>query len=154
MTSAADLWEHPEAKRVYMLIGWRQWADAGSISSGLPKYLIEQTEARQIGTINADGFYLYQIPGTHDLVRPVVSFEDGFPASLDTQQNDISTRRAMKIRAWLSFWAMNRTLMSSAISPPALMSRKPCTSGGSSALAEFMASFPMIRSAWSPVSTV
>lgn len=89
MSDALELKEHPEAEEIYMFAGWRQWADAGSTSSGLPQYLIEQTGARQIGSINPDGFYLFQIPGTHDLVRPVVKFKEGYPESLETQHNEL-----------------------------------------------------------------
>lgn len=89
MSDAVDLWERPKAREVYMLAGWRQWADAGSVSSGLPRYLIQRTKARQIGVIHPDGFYLFQIPGTHDLVRPVVRFKLGYPESLTTQRNEI-----------------------------------------------------------------
>jgi len=74
---------------MYMLLGWRQWADAGSISSGLPKYLAQETNARKIGTIKPDGFYVFQFPGTHDLARPIVKFEQGYPVSLETPHNDI-----------------------------------------------------------------
>ncbi len=88
MSDALDISERPEAEEIFMLVGWRQWADAGSISSGLPKYLIQQTGARKIASIKPDGFYLFQIPGTHDLVRPVVRFEEGFPAKLETQRNE------------------------------------------------------------------
>jgi proteasome assembly chaperone (PAC2) family protein len=86
---AVDLWEEPRARNIYMIIGWRQWADAGSVSSGLPEYLVKHTHARQIGTIPPDGFYLFQLPGTHDLLRPVVRFERGHPTSLDTPHNDL-----------------------------------------------------------------
>jgi proteasome assembly chaperone (PAC2) family protein len=86
---AVDLWEQPKAQELYMVVGWRQWADAGSVSSGLPEYLVEQTHARSIGTIHADGFYLFQLPGTHDLLRPVVRFERGYPQSLDAPRNDL-----------------------------------------------------------------
>ena len=89
MIEAVELWEKPEAEKMYLLAGWRQWADAGSISSGLPRYLIQQLGARQIGQIKPDGFYLFQFPGTHDLVRPVVRFEAGFPMALETQRNEI-----------------------------------------------------------------
>ena len=89
MSELVELWEQPAAQDVYMLAGWRQWADAGSISSGLPQYIIQQTKARQIGKVNTDGFYLFQIPGTHDLVRPVVKFEEGFPQSLEVPRNEI-----------------------------------------------------------------
>ena len=88
MSDVLELWEQPEVEELYMIVGWRQWADAGSISSGLPRYLVKQTAAREIGLLRPDDFYLFQIPGTHDLVRPVVRFEDGLPKSLDSQQNE------------------------------------------------------------------
>lgn len=89
MFSAVEIWEKPEAEEIYMLAGWRQWADAGSVSSGLPQYLIQQTKAQQIGGIRPDGFYLFQVPGTHDLARPVVKFSAGYPESLETQRNEL-----------------------------------------------------------------
>lgn len=89
MSEAVELLEHPEAEEIYMLAGWRQWADAGSTSSGLPQYLVELTGARKIGSIHPDGFYLFQIPGTHDLVRPIVKFDKGYPESLEIQKNEI-----------------------------------------------------------------
>ena len=89
MSEAVELKEQPKADQMYMIVGWRQWADAGATSSGLPQYLIQQMDARQIGSIKPDGFYLFQIPGTHDLVRPVVKFDDGYAQSLKTQRNEI-----------------------------------------------------------------
>jgi proteasome assembly chaperone (PAC2) family protein len=46
-------------------------------------------KARPIGQIHSDGFYLFQIPGTHDLVRPVVKFDQGYPESLEARQNEL-----------------------------------------------------------------
>lgn len=89
MKNALELRETPQNDTMYMLMGWRQWADAGAMSSGLPKYLAQETNARKIGTINPDGFYIFQFPGMHDLARPIVKFEDGLPVSLDTPRNDI-----------------------------------------------------------------
>jgi proteasome assembly chaperone (PAC2) family protein len=89
MPDALNLWEQPKAQQIYMLAGWRQWADAGSVSSELPEYLVRQTKARPIGTIRPDGFYLFQIPGTHDLVRPVVKFDEGYPESLEVRRNEL-----------------------------------------------------------------
>ncbi len=89
MSDLIDLWEKPTAPELYMIVGWRQWADAGSISSGLPRYLTKLTKAQQIGTIRPDNFYLFQIPGTHDLVRPVVKFNEGFPEALDSYRNEL-----------------------------------------------------------------
>lgn len=82
-----EFWKKPEADEMYMLVGFRQWADGGSVSSGLPEYLVHQARAKPIGRIRPEGFYLFQVPGTHDLMRPVVRFDEGYPAALDTQQN-------------------------------------------------------------------
>lgn len=84
-----ELLEQPETRPMYMIAGWRQWADAGTVSSNLPEYLVQETGARQIGSMDSGGFYMFQIPGTHDLVRPVVRFEDGYPVSLETPSNDL-----------------------------------------------------------------
>ncbi len=89
MSDAVELWEQPEDEEIYMFLGWRQWADAGSTSSGLIRYLVKHTDARQIGNIKPDGFYMFQIPGTHDLVRPVVKFNEGYPESLEDQRNEL-----------------------------------------------------------------
>lgn len=72
-----------------MLVGWRQWADAGSISSGLPEYLIEKTGARKIGEIHTDDYYLFQIPGTHHLVRPLIQLEDGYRREFAEKRNEL-----------------------------------------------------------------
>jgi len=87
-SGALEFWKKPQADEVYMLAGFRQWADAGSVSSGLPQYIVQQTRAEPIGRIRPDGFYLFQVPGTHDLMRPVVRFNEGFPESLEVQHND------------------------------------------------------------------
>jgi hypothetical protein len=89
MPELIDLKEKPVSSENLMICGWRQWADAGSTSSGLPEYLIQLTGAKLIGTIRPDDFYLFQFPGTHDLVRPVVQFKDGYPIALQSQRNEI-----------------------------------------------------------------
>jgi hypothetical protein len=83
-----EFWKKPKSEEMYMIAGWNQWADAGSVSSGLPEYLVQQRHAESIGRIRPDPFYLFQVPGTHDLMRPVVRFVDGFPESLENQHND------------------------------------------------------------------
>ena len=89
MAGSIELWETPEAEVIYMLVGWRQWADAGAVSSGLPEYLVKKYRAHQIGRLKPEGFYLFQIPGTHDLVRPVIKYKEGYPVSLQTQKNEL-----------------------------------------------------------------
>ena len=87
MNELIELWEKPVAGE-YMIAGWHQWADAGAVSSALPQYLIDQTHARQIGEIQPNGFYLFQIPGTHHLLRPVVDLHEGHGEALERRQNE------------------------------------------------------------------
>jgi proteasome assembly chaperone (PAC2) family protein len=87
MNDLVDLWEKPASGK-YLIAGWHQWADAGDISSGLPQYLVEQAQARKIGQIKPDSFYLFQIPGTHHLLRPVVKLEEGYAQRLEPQKNE------------------------------------------------------------------
>jgi proteasome assembly chaperone (PAC2) family protein len=88
MDEAVKLKEKPTAEEIYMIAGWRQWADAGSISSGLPQYLIDQTEARKIGELEPEGFYLFQIPGTHHFMRPEIKLVEGYRKKLTVRKNE------------------------------------------------------------------
>jgi proteasome assembly chaperone (PAC2) family protein len=83
-----DFQEIPVAQKMVMIMGWRQWADAGSVSSELPAYLIDKTNARKIGELKPEGFYLFQIPGTHHLLRPVVQIEDGSVRAIEQKRNE------------------------------------------------------------------
>lgn len=88
MNNRVQLYEKPQAEKIYLIAGWRQWADAGSISSNLPEYLIDYTNATKIGEINSDGFYLFQIPGTHYLFRPEIELKNGYRKSLSSKKNE------------------------------------------------------------------
>jgi len=61
-----------------MIAGFNQWANAGNVSSGIPEYLIEKLQARKIGHIRKDDFYLFQLPGSHFLFRPPVKYVEGY----------------------------------------------------------------------------
>ena len=88
MNDWVNLLEKPVAQETYMIAGWQQWADAGSVSSGLPQYLVNHLSARKIGDVSADGFYLFQIPGTHHLLRPDVNFEEGYSKRIAPHDNE------------------------------------------------------------------
>jgi proteasome assembly chaperone (PAC2) family protein len=87
MNSSLNLWERPGPGQ-YLIAGWRQWADAGSVSSGLPQYLVEHTRASRIGEIKPEGFYLFQVPGMHHLLRPIVKLNEGHRESLEPKRNE------------------------------------------------------------------
>jgi predicted ATP-grasp superfamily ATP-dependent carboligase len=86
MSELIELWGDPKPAKC-MIAGWVQWADAGTVSSGLPDYLIEQTQAQPMGEIVPGPYYLFQIPGTHHLMRPVVTLKDGHRKSLEQRGN-------------------------------------------------------------------
>lgn len=81
--------DKPQAQ--YMIAGWRrQWSDGGEISSGLPRYLIDQTEAKRIGEFAPEVSkmcYPFQVPGTHDIYRPRVEYKDGLPTKDMRREN-------------------------------------------------------------------
>lgn len=89
MEDCIQLEEIPAVEELYMITGWRQWADAGSISSGLPEYLVKATNAIKIGEIKPESFYLFQFPGTHHYLRPEVKLENGYAAELRRNKNEI-----------------------------------------------------------------
>jgi predicted ATP-grasp superfamily ATP-dependent carboligase len=88
MDELLEITETPEAEEIVMIAGWRQWADAGAISSRLPEYLIEKLAARKIGEINASGFYLFQIPGAHHFLRPQIKLKEGYREGLESKSNE------------------------------------------------------------------
>lgn len=89
MDPLVELWEKPKPAELFMIVGWQQWADAGATSSALPAYLINQLEARKIGLIRSEGFYLFQVPGTHHLFRPEIQLEEGRCVSLEERENEL-----------------------------------------------------------------
>lgn len=88
MSTLFDFDELPAAADIVMIAGWRQWADGGSVSSGLPQYLIEHTRAAKIGSLQPEGYYLFQVPGTHHLLRPQIRLEDGYRRELEVRRNE------------------------------------------------------------------
>ncbi len=89
MDELIELHEKPVLDDLCLIAGWRQWADAGSVSSELPLYLAQKTEARKIGEIRSDRFYLFQLPGAQALFRPEIKLEEGYRAELRAHRNEI-----------------------------------------------------------------
>ena len=89
MDPLIELTERPVSKETFLIAGWRQWADAGNVSSALPQYLIDQTAARKIGQIRPDPFYIFQIPGAQHFLRPEIKLEEGHRSELQSRRNEI-----------------------------------------------------------------
>jgi proteasome assembly chaperone (PAC2) family protein len=88
MDALLNLWDRPAAAEKFMIAGWEQWADAGAVSSGLPRYLMNHLRARKIGEIRPDGFYIFQVPGTHHFLRPQIKLADGHTKELEVPTNE------------------------------------------------------------------
>ncbi len=65
-------------KPTIMIAGFNQWANAGNVSSGIPEYLIEKLNARRVGHIRKDDFYIFQLPGSSFMFRPPVKYVEGY----------------------------------------------------------------------------
>ncbi|MFC1968152.1 PAC2 family protein [Chloroflexota bacterium] len=65
-------------KPIFMVAGFSQWANAGNVSSDIPEYLIAKLNARRVGHICKDDFYIFQLPGTNFLLRPPVKYVEGY----------------------------------------------------------------------------
>ena len=65
-------------KPTFMIAGFNQWANAGNVSSGIPEYLIEKLQAKRIGHIRKDDFYIFQLPISHFMFRPSIKFVEGY----------------------------------------------------------------------------
>ncbi|MBI3158179.1 MAG: PAC2 family protein [Chloroflexi bacterium] len=88
MSERFEFWETPKGKDTVLLAGWRHWVDGGAVSSGLPEYLIERMQARPIGRLAADDYYLFQLPGFQPFLRPIIQHEDGHPKALHLPRNE------------------------------------------------------------------
>ncbi len=89
MDPLLELTDIPVTEESYLIAGWRQWADAGDVSSGLPQYLVDQTGAQRIGQIRSDSFYLFQVPGTQHFLRPEIKLQEGYRTELRLKKNEI-----------------------------------------------------------------
>jgi proteasome assembly chaperone (PAC2) family protein len=89
MDDLLEFTERPNCEEAYLIAGWRQWADAGAVSSGLPQYLIDHIGAQRIGQIRSDSFYLFQIPGTQHFLRPEIKLQEGYRTELRSRKNEI-----------------------------------------------------------------
>ena len=69
MSDLVEIWEQPAAAK-FMIAGWQQWADAGDVSSGLPEYLIEHTDARHIGQLAPNGWRIRVEPDRAEYHEP------------------------------------------------------------------------------------
>ena len=89
MDALIELSENPIPNERFLIAGWRQWADAGNVSSALPQYLVDKIGARPVARMQSDPFYLFQIPGTQHLLRPEGKLQEGSLTDLVRKKNEL-----------------------------------------------------------------
>ncbi|HEX8521882.1 MAG TPA: PAC2 family protein [Tepidisphaeraceae bacterium] len=82
----------PKLKDATLLLALTGWMDGGSVSTGTVKQLMGMgtRKTRQIGSIEADDFYIYNFPGdmeTSALFRPHVVYDDGVVTKFEMPTN-------------------------------------------------------------------
>lgn len=73
-----------------LILGFDGWMDGGDVSTGTVTWLIEHLDARRVGDIDPDGFYIFNFPGSMEIAavfRPHARYEDGELAELDLPEN-------------------------------------------------------------------
>lgn len=73
-----------------MLLAFTGWMDGGDVSTGTVERLIEQLDAREVGFIDPEDFYIYHVPGSMEiatLFRPNTRIQRGVLREIDLPEN-------------------------------------------------------------------
>jgi proteasome assembly chaperone (PAC2) family protein len=80
----------PVLDRATLVLALTGWMDGGDVSTGTVRRLVDLLEAKPIGAIDAEPFYIYNFPGSMELsalFRPAIKIEDGLVAALEMPSN-------------------------------------------------------------------
>lgn len=87
---ALQLHDPPALRRATMLLAFTGWMDGGDVSTGTVQRLIEQVEAREVGFIDPEDFYIYHMPGSMEiatLFRPHTRVKRGILRKIEMPEN-------------------------------------------------------------------
>lgn len=85
-----EIHDQPRLSDGRMVLAFSGWMDGGDVSTGTVKWLVKTLNAREVATINPEGFYIYNFPGSMEistLFRPHTSIEDGLITSYRPPEN-------------------------------------------------------------------
>src|SRR5271156_812734 len=80
----------PALDQATLVLALSGWMDGGDVSTGTVRRLVDLLSARTIADIDPEPFYIYNFPGSMDLValfRPAIKIEDGQIVSLEMPAN-------------------------------------------------------------------
>jgi len=85
-----NILEKPTFKSPRMLLGFSGWMDGGEVSTGTVEGLVESLNARKFASIDHEGFYIYNFPGSMELAalfRPHSKIENARIENLEFPAN-------------------------------------------------------------------
>jgi len=88
--AALRLKNYPVLDRATLVLALSGWMDGGDVSTGTVRRLVDLLSARTIADIDPEPFYIYNFPGSMDLValfRPAIKIKDGQIVSLEMPAN-------------------------------------------------------------------
>ena len=80
----------PRLENGSMLLAFTGWMDGGEVSTGTVKHLLTTLDARKIASIDPEGYYIYNFPGSMELAalfRPHVKYSEGLVEQFDLPEN-------------------------------------------------------------------
>ena len=85
------IYERPNLRNPRLLLGFSGWMDGGNVSTGTIKCLIDKLSAQKFAEITAEGFYIYNFPGSMEvssLFRPHTRIKAGLIKSFEVPKNE------------------------------------------------------------------
>jgi len=80
----------PRLDHATLLLALAGWMDGGMVSTGTVRHMMSSRDAREIATVDADPFTIYQIPGPMEVAamfRPVVKMKEGVVHEFEQPRN-------------------------------------------------------------------
>ena len=84
------LYAHPELRNATMILGFSGWMDGGEVSTGTIESLIGELDAKLLGEIDSEDFYILNFPGSMEIssmFRPYTKIEDGVITTFEAPRN-------------------------------------------------------------------
>jgi proteasome assembly chaperone (PAC2) family protein len=91
MNSRLIMSEQPQLTEPYILIGMKGWLNAGEVSTGSVDYLRRKVGAQKFASIDAHGFYIYQVPSSNPelTMRPHTQISEGLVKNIEFPENNL-----------------------------------------------------------------
>ena len=97
LPNALQLHDPPTLTGATMVLAFTGWMDGGDVSTGTVERLIDQLDAREVGFIDPEEFYIYHMPGSMEiatLFRPHSRIKNGILREIELPVNTFHVAEA------------------------------------------------------------